>query len=426
MIAPPWKSTLWIPVCIIGVMALCFATGTGTTGRPRVLYAHPPCPPELMETYYVPILGRYAQDHPEFGYQHVATDYEQKTLTMVVGGLAPDVIFVYPHNFPLWVSKGVLTPLDDLIAEDVSIGYAQYAPRMLDVFTWEGRQYGLPKDGSVNMLYYNVALFDKYGVSYPDSRWTWQDFLEACRKLSGHPEEGGPTFGTSQPYWWELVWNWSGRVLSEDGQRCLLDAPEAIDALGFLRDLMFEWHVSLRPTERDVLSDSELFATGRLAMFFGAYPHASILRETCPFEWDIALIPIGPAGERIMWAVPSAYGIWSGSKDKEAAFEFIKYITRDAMYDLLDVEAPSYLAAARSPKFLDNDAILPKHKAVAVEAMDYARRLPATPHWLEIAQRIEAEIIQPVCEDAESVDVAAICRHGTARVNAFLETLEEQ
>jgi len=423
LIAAPWRSTVWIPVVIIALIVLCFATGTGTSGRPKTLYAHPPCPPELMDRYYVPILQRYLDGHPDFGYQHVATNYEQKTLTMVVGGLAPDVIFVYPHNFSLWVSKDVLTPLDDLIAADADIDYSQYAPRMLDVFKWDGRQYGLPKDGSVNMLYYNVELFDRYEVAYPSPDWTWDDFRAACEQLSNHRVEGGRTFGTSMPFWWELVWCWGGDVLDARQRRCLLDSVEAVAALQFLRDLMFQWHVSLRPTEREVLSDSELFASGRLGMFFGAYPHASILRETCAFEWDIALTPKGPAG-RHMLAVPSAYGIWSGAKNKRAAFEFIKYITRDAMYDLLDVEAPSYLPAARSPEFLENDAIRPKHKGVALEAMDYARRLPATPHWLEIQQRIEAEIIQPICEDRQAVDVARVCRGGTRRVNAFLASLE--
>ncbi|MFI5202629.1 MAG: ABC transporter substrate-binding protein, partial [Candidatus Kapaibacterium sp.] len=44
----------------------------------------------------------------------------------------------------------------------------------------------MPAAGGVTALFYNKDLFDKAGVKYPDSTWTYADLLNAARKLTNN------------------------------------------------------------------------------------------------------------------------------------------------------------------------------------------------------------------------------------------------
>ena len=392
------RSPFLIPAALAGLLAVAFLTGghpaTGRAGRPVVVYAHPPCPPELMALYR-PIFDAFRRTHPHIDFRvlHITGNYEDKIKVMFAGRVAPDVIFMYPTALAAWVELGALRPLDEYLVGRANVSRADYFPVMLATFTYRGRLYGLPKDASVVIMEYNVDMFRRCGVAPSRPDWTWDDLLRAAQALTRDTDGDGriDQWGMNAYDWWMFVWQNGGRILDESGMRCALDEPAAVEALEFWAALRSRYGVTPTPEASADLGSTRLFELGRVAMHFEMYPVVSIFRKTCGFEWDLAPMPRGPRG-RASCAVGSALAVTSQSRNPEAAFEFVRWMTSPAgMSGLVSVESPSCVELARSPLFLDSPG-LPKSKRVAIEAMDYARVPLQHSFYAEIMDVLNTEL----------------------------------
>ncbi|OYD15999.1 hypothetical protein CH333_04585, partial [candidate division WOR-3 bacterium JGI_Cruoil_03_44_89] len=103
---------------------------------------------------------------------------------MIGGGTPPDVFYMGIEDFPVYVSGGSLMNLEPFLQEDTTWNAGEYYQVLLGGFRYRDSLYGIPKDWSPLVLYYNKNLFDEAGVSYPDENWTWDDFLDAAIKIT--------------------------------------------------------------------------------------------------------------------------------------------------------------------------------------------------------------------------------------------------
>jgi len=391
-------SPFLIPLGMALVFLVAFLSGRRPTadeeGRPIVVYAHPPCPPKLMDLYR-PVWREFERTHPDIRFEvlHITGNYEDKIKVMFAGKVAPDVIFMYPTALPAWVDLGALEPLDEYLANSPDASREDYFEVMLDTFSYDGRLYGLPKDASAAIMQYNVDMFARCGVDPPRSDWTWDDMLEAARALTRDTDGDGRVdqWGMNAFPWWMFVWENGGRILDATGTRCTLLEPEAVEALEYWAALRWEHGVTPTPEAEADLGPMQLFALGKVGMHFEMYPVVSVFREACDFDWDLAHVPRGPRG-RVTTAVGSALAITRQSRNKEAAFEWIRWMTSpQGMVGLVSVESPSCVELARSPLFLES-ASPPGTKQVAIDAMEYARKPVQHPRYFEIMDAIFPEL----------------------------------
>ena len=97
-------------------------------------------------------------------------DYFTQLQSKVVGGNAADVFELNYENFVAYASQGALMDISDYLTD--TSGYNQTA---LKAFNYQGVQYGVPNSFSNCVMFYNKDLFDKAGIDYPTSDWTWDD-----------------------------------------------------------------------------------------------------------------------------------------------------------------------------------------------------------------------------------------------------------
>jgi multiple sugar transport system substrate-binding protein len=352
---------------------------------------------------------------------------------MFAGNIAPDVIFMYPEALPVWAELGALLPLNELAERDPEFDVDDYFQVMIRTFTYNGILFALPKDASADIMQYNVDLFERLGVDPPDESWTWEDFLDAAKRLTidedgdGRPE----VYGTSSYHWFNWVRQNGGRILSGDGKRCLLDSPEAIEAIQYAADLVYRHHVAPPPAVTMDTSPTILFTQGRIAMHAQMYPVVSILRERCDFMWDLAPLPgpprsAGPRGKRSVRAVGSGMAITSQCKHPEAAWEWIKWMTGPkGMRGLLSVEMPSCKSLART-EFLrgptdvpeDDPIRLPLNRTPAVASMAYAELPPQSADYFRMMDIINNGLDPVFRGKAQARDVLPDL---VREVNEFLE-----
>jgi multiple sugar transport system substrate-binding protein len=253
--------------------------------------------------------------------------YWEKILAMLAGQDAYDVFWMDTYNFIDYASRNAMLDLSPYIEQDdVDMNSLYGEGRMVNV-TYEGKVYAVPKDSDDPAVYYNKALFDQYGVPYPEADWTWDD-LKALAQQLNHPDDGVWGFSTGQffggPDWWNWVWQNGGEILTEDGKTVLLDQPAACEALQWWYGLVEE---GLAPDGSIIMASDpteQLFPTGKVAMLMYGQWMLSTFAQL-PFEIGVAPMPAGPAGKAVQLG-GLAYAVWSGTPHPGEAWEFVKFM----------------------------------------------------------------------------------------------------
>lgn len=161
---------------------------------------------------------------------------------------------------------------------------------LFDPLRLNGRLYMLPLVMNVQVMVCNLALFERRGLAPPSLDWNWDEFLAVARKLT---DPGRGTFGFQPNYVWDflppLVWQAGGALFTEDGAKCRLDSPEAIQAARFLR----AQHAVSRPADPDQTNYLRPFLDGRVAIMTTGITGYRTLKQAAGFRWTVRGLPGG-------------------------------------------------------------------------------------------------------------------------------------
>jgi multiple sugar transport system substrate-binding protein len=239
-------------------------------------------------------------------------------------------------------------------------------------------------------MMYNKKLFDEAGVSYP-TEWTWDEFVEATLKLTkdtngdGKPEQFGyilPTFD------WTIdvpLGTNKARLVSEDGLKCMLDTPEAIETIQWLADLRNVHHVAPTPGEA---GDIPLFETGKAAITWGNPEAVQTFatrigppRKNDKFAWDVCFFPNKQQNANAVQG--GSFSIGAKTKYSDQAWEFVKFYTSAPLLDSMVGKPSRGIPGRRSvAKSLITDQN-PEHQQYFLDAVD----LPSTSVFIPAYQQ---------------------------------------
>src|SRR5690606_31558560 len=110
-----------------------------------------------------------------------------------------------------------------------------YNESLLDAFSRDGAQYGVPTSFSNVVLFYNKDLFEEAGVDTPTNDWTWDDVRTAAEALTD--QEAG-VWGAYQPVsfheFYKTLAQAGGQFLTDDGSQVAFNSPEGVRAATWL------------------------------------------------------------------------------------------------------------------------------------------------------------------------------------------------
>lgn len=125
--------------------------------------------------------------------------YNDRLITSLAAGTPPDLFMVW--DYPRYAKLGRLEPLDNY-----DIDFSRIDTMLNTWNSYNGTIYGVAKDWTPELIWYNKKVFDKYGVPYPQNNdsWTWEKFRETAKKLT-HPKDHvwGFLVSFGDPYDWE-------------------------------------------------------------------------------------------------------------------------------------------------------------------------------------------------------------------------------
>ncbi|MGC4001374.1 MAG: extracellular solute-binding protein [Anaeromyxobacter sp.] len=243
--------------------------------------------------------------------------FSDKISAAVPRGKGPD-IFIYPQDrLGGWVDTGnTVEPIDFYVTDEVR---ARFPAPALAALTYRGQLWGLPLNYKALALIYNRKLL-------PQPPRTTAELEALARKLT-RKSAGRYAFAFpyGEPYYYApLINGFEGGVLDAKGQ-ATLDLPGNVKAF----ELLMRWkRAGWLPEEASPSLITSLMNEGKLAMAFSG---PWMLSEIAP-EVDVGVAPLPSLSEhggkpmRPWVTVEGAY-VSAGSANKEAAFDFISYLT---------------------------------------------------------------------------------------------------
>jgi ABC-type glycerol-3-phosphate transport system substrate-binding protein len=279
-------------------------------------------------------------------------------------GDPPDV--VQGHVFAM-AARGYAEPLDDLWAEWGA--ESNFLPQAMDEVTWDRVKYGVPVDIYTLVLIYNKAAFQEAGLALPDADYTWRQFADDAAALTA-PDKSHYGVGFTVEPWYVFAWlaEAGGDLMVGDpfiGYRFTLDDPNNVEALRYLISMARNGSGPL-PTSRprDYEDPRKLFLDGKVAMFFGAPWDIHYIRTYAPdLPMGVIQLPKTPAGTGAASALGST-GLFvpRGSRHRQVAFEFMKWVTSDRYALLMANRLGRYPASAwlkTAPHFAGDPLLKP-------------------------------------------------------------------
>ena len=283
------------------------------------------------------MLEEFHATHPNIRvyYTPDPDDLEDRMLSDMQAGTAPDVLAGCCEQLPIWAQKGYLLDLRPYVQADLdrsTIG--DWDPAQYKAFFTPGdMQFALPKYHGALALYYNKDLFDRARVDYPDGSWTHDDYLDAMRRVvAPHRKLGGTTlWGSMVDVAWDRLQvhanGWGGHFVDpDDSTKSWMGKPESLAAMEWIRARIWDDRLMATSLDVDKMETRLAFNTGLLAMVEdGSWALKDIL-ATAKFRVGVAPFPAGPA-RRVTLATTDGFAIYSGTRHPEAAWELMKFLT---------------------------------------------------------------------------------------------------
>jgi multiple sugar transport system substrate-binding protein len=286
------------------------------------------------------LMQRFNEEFPDINVNLVGVpganwaEYLERTATQIAGGERPDVIWVATEGVRFLADLGLLTPLNDRIErdrEELEGLYSDVAPALFETFEIDGNQYLFPYSWNSMYIYYNTARFEEAGLEPPSPDWTWDDFVEAARALTvdedndGNPEQYGFLLDSGAMFFLQpwLLTN-DASILDDSLCQATLTDPKVAESLQFLHDLIYTHKVT--PIPSPGVNATEMLVNGNVAMIGAGRWIVQAMLQQGFTDFDIQYWPQNTANTSVFGV--DGFPLFTMSQNPEAAWEFIKYMTR--------------------------------------------------------------------------------------------------
>ena len=321
---------------------------------------------------------------------------------------------------PEFAAAGWVLPLD---------GYgparSEFFPATIAANTWAGKLYALPWFADVGLLYRRTDLIPREPQSLEE--------LVSDAKAS-MAKRGGPRYGVvSQAARYEglitgfveYLGAFGGRIIDDSGE-VVVNRPEAVRALEFMRDELYKWNVA----PLDVLTwheeEARFAFQNANAAFMRNWPYAAgAMSDTAQSKvaGKFAVSPMpksatAPAGHSTAALGGAQLAINAYTEFPDAAYKLIAYLTAPEQM----LERAQAVGQYPTRPGLYDDARLRSAINIPVEnarrAIESATPRPVTPIYTELSEILQIQLHRALVRQVEprqALDEAA------ARINALIE-----
>ena len=298
-------------------------------------------------------------------------------------------VHIYDADQP-WISefasKGYLEVLGDKLTEEDKADFYEAA---LDASSYNGEIYSIPFFVHTPIVFYRTDLFEDAGIKeFPK---TWEEYADAAKKLTD-----GEVYGTIieakqavEPVTHLVDWIYQagGSIIDAEGN-ISIHSPENKQVFEYLLKMMYE-DESVMPGSigYDNADVHNLFMQGKVAMVKN-WPYMYSMakdpeQSTVSDSFAVAVQPAGKEQASSAWTW--GFGISSSSKNKEAAWEFIKWATSSEKLAELGISSCNPVPRTSSLNAVQEDISLSDFDKESIQtmcdALNYASNATENPNF---------------------------------------------
>lgn len=314
---------------------------------------------------------------------------------------------------PAYAKTGAIIELDSAVEEQDIINMDDYMEGPLQTAKYDGKLYGLPWIGQPYIIYYNKTMFEEKGVELPSEDWTWDEFYETAKALTGDDVYGFASTGT--PPLELFTWAFGGDITDADGN-VVVGEPESIEGLEFAYNMLNDKTAVMPYLEANSLGVEQGFAQGRIAMMVGGAAdmvEKKVEEAGTGFEIGVQVMPAGPKAQvTFNWTASTV--ISSQTKNPEVAKKALMDLT-NALFD--------YKIPAPVKSKVDMVATINPAKEYAMDVImksgEMSRGFNNQPEQNEIASYIWEKLASPIYTNGDgsgNVDVAELAEKAQSEI----------
>jgi multiple sugar transport system substrate-binding protein len=337
---------LFSPIFLCALLAVWLSACKPTAAGPQPLKEKATLTfvvPYEQRDLYNPAIEKFRTREPNIGIEIKTQSYNDP-----MGDVR--LVSWYEVNSAQSNPADVALDLTPFLQEDTSFQREDYFPGVLDSFTASGKLLALPTGMDPFVMLYNQDLFDRMGVAYPNSDWTWEDFRTKALQLTDAP--AGiygylPADGYFDSFF--FVYQNGGRIFERD-RAARFDSPEVIGAVEWYANLFGEngaapTSVQIRKAFGDgggLLGISQ----GRVGMWIGSL---SNIKGTDVIRWTfrVGVVPLPRGAEAFSVAQFQGLMIRKDTPNPQAAWRWVSFLSSQPM----DWIYPARKSVADSPTF---------------------------------------------------------------------------
>ena len=244
--------------------------------------------------------------------------FADKISAAIPRGKGPDVFVYAQDRLGGWIEAGnTVEPLDFFLDAATK---GRFLPTTMEAMTYGGSTYGLPLNFKVITMIYNKKLV-------PAPPKTSTELVQVAKKLT---DKGSGRFGLAYAYndfyYHAALLNGFGGKVFDRSRNPTLNAPENVKSL----EQLLKWQKTdgILPAEPSSALIKSLFNEGKAGIVFsGPWFLGEIAQGV---SYGLAPLPtLTEAGNKPMrpWMTVEGMFIAAPSKNKEAAYALIKYVT---------------------------------------------------------------------------------------------------
>ena len=347
----------------------------------------------------------WTKEHPNITIEAeflVDNGMSDKYMLALQNGTAPDVVACALDWTTTFGNAGLLAPLDEFIEKD-GVDINQYVPGAIAASTVDGKLCALPFRSETYTLYYNKDILAAAG--YDKAPETWDEVKEIAAACTSGDVAGyglcGANYGNYSFQYITMLRSSGGTILNEDNTQSGLGSEIALQTAQLYKDLAAYAPASM--LENDNVANRTLFASGKIAMYMsGIYDAPEIIKANPDLNFACAMVPTQNGAERSSILGGWSVGIAECSKTKEAAWEFVKFLTSPEVAALYTNTFTGTGDPAAAFADVPEEIVKPNADALA-----YAKALPSVGSIVGIRQAIFDDLSQTLSDSMSVEDAVA-------------------
>ncbi len=364
-------------------------------------------------------------------------DYWTALTTQIAAGSAPDVWVDQVSYYPQFVQDQQIVDIEPYVKKD-KIDLGQYVDGLPELWANDGKRYGLPKDWDTMGLVYDKKAVAAAGITEDElANLTWnpQDggtFEQVIAKLTvdknGHnaldpafDKNHVKTYGflpewadgsQGQNGWGNLAFSlgWTYANKNPFGTKFNYGDPKLIETIDWLASLAGKGYAPKFDAQSTLSRDQVLAGGGGAMTTLGSWTLMSYKDKVDTYGF--APLPTGPEGRKSAINGLSD-AIYAGSKHKDQAWEWVKYLASSDCQDSVAATGIVFpaikTASEKSAQVRQGLGLNAKVFLDEQQAKDGTFIIPISLHGAEISQTVQ-DAIQSVAlgkEDASKALPAA-------------------